>query len=398
MSFQYLFECKTSQLIADLQTIPLEKAILKLQNNPDKLQIINQLDGIKRTKTKLPTWFDMPKIVYPPKINLEQCSSEIAAKYKSEICEGKHLIDLTGGFGVDSCYFSKYYESVTYIEKNKNLYEIVNWNFLQLTIKNIETLNMDCEQYLENFKQKYKKEEIVFFIDPARRSESNKKLVQFADCEPNIIALIPKLFEFSDTIIVKASPMHDINLALNELKFVDKVHVLSIKNECKELLFILKNNINKNPEICTINIDQVIQKYNFNYIDINYYNTEYYDVKKYIFEPNSSVMKSGAFKVILQSFSIQKIAPNTHLYTSDEIIENFPGKIFEIESEIKLTSKEIAAYIPDNQINIISRNYILAADEIKQKLKLKDGGKKFLICFKDQFNIPKSYICSKISI
>lgn len=398
MSFQYLFEGKTSQLIAELQTIPLEKAILKLQNNPDKLQIINQLDGIIRTKTKLPTWFDMPKIVYPPKINLEQCSSEIAAKYKSEICEGKHLIDLTGGFGVDSFYFSKYYESVTYIEKNKNLFEIVDWNFLQFKIKNIETLNMDCEQYLENFKQKYKKEEIVFFIDPARRSESNQKLVQFADCEPNIIALIPKLFEFSETIIVKASPMHDINLALNELKFVDKVHVLSVKNECKELLFILKNKLNYNPEICTINIDQVIQKYNLNYIDINHYNTEYYDVKKYIFEPNSSVMKSGAFKVILQSFSIQKIAPNTHLYTSDEIIKNFPGKIFEIESEIKLTSKEIAAYIPDNQINIISRNYILAADEIKQKLKLKDGGKKFLICFKDQFNIPKSYICSKICI
>ncbi|TAF74475.1 MAG: class I SAM-dependent methyltransferase [Bacteroidetes bacterium] len=398
MSFQYLFESKTSQLIADLQTIPLEKAILKLQNNPDKLQIINQLDGIKRTKTKLPTWFDMPKIVYPPKINLEQCSSEIAAKYKSVICEGKHLIDLTGGFGVDSFYFSKYYESVTYIEKNNNLFEIANWNFLQLKIKNIETLNTDCEQYLENFKRKYKKEEIVFFIDPARRSESNKKLVQFADCEPNIIALIPKLFEFSETIIVKASPMHDINLALNELKFVDKVHVLSVKNECKELLFILKNSINKNPEICTINIDYIIQKYNFNYIDINYYNTEYYDVKKYILETNSSVMKSGAFKVILQSFSIQKIAPNTHLYTSDEIIKNFPGKIFEIESEIKLTSKEIAVYIPDNQINIISRNYILTADEIKQKLKLKDGGKKFLICFKDQFNIPKSYICSKIII
>lgn len=398
MSFQNLFESKTSQLIADLQTIPLEKAILKLQNNPDKLQIINQLDGIKRTKTKLPTWFDMPKIVYPPKINLEQCSSEIAAKYKSEIIDGKHLIDLTGGFGVDSYYFSKYYESVTYIEENKNLFDIVTWNFLQLGCKNIEIQNLDCKKYLENFKPKYDKQKTVFYIDPARRSESNQKLVQFVDCEPHIIELIPKLFEFSETIIVKASPMHDINLALNELKFVDKVHVLSIKNECKELLFILKNKLNNNPEICTINNDQIIQKYNFNYTGINYYNTEYYDAKKYIFEPNSSVMKSGAFKVILQSFSIQKIATNTHLYTSNEIIKNFPGKIFEIESEIKLSSKEISSYIPDNQINIISRNYILTADVIKQKYKLKDGGNKFLICFKDKLNKPKSYICSKINI
>lgn len=279
MPFEHIFDCKIAKLILELQKLPLDKAIFKLQKHPNKQLIINQLDGSKRVKTKLPTWYSTQKIVYPPKINLEQCSSEIAAAYKSKIASGKHLIDLTGGFGVDSFYFTKTFESVDYVEKNDELYNITKWNFIILGTENITTHKQNCEEFIDQFQSKYSSSDTVFFIDPARRSETNQKLVQFSDCEPNIITILPKLFAFADTIFVKASPMQSINQAIDELKYVTKLHIVSIKNECKELLFELNNKYTSNPEIITINIDNIIQKYSFMYNNINCYISNNYSIK-----------------------------------------------------------------------------------------------------------------------
>lgn len=391
------FFLENSTLISQLLEMPMHKAILKVASLQleNKNQIIQQIAIAPKMACKLPTWAKNNKIIYPPSIYFEQCSSEIAANFKSKILSKPLLVDLTGGFGVDTFCFSKNYNSVIYIEKNTQLFDIVAWNFVQLNVQNVQIFNQDCATFLANFEPKKPADDIVFFIDPARRDAQNNKLVSFADTQPNILELLPKLFTFANTILLKASPMMDIELAIKELKNVANVFVISIKNECKELLFELKNIQTPIANILAVNIESTkTDVFECNKLLENQAFANYSNPLKCLYEPNVAILKAGVFKTIANVFQCFKISANTHLYTSEVINRDFQGRIFEIISPIHL--KEIKNHILNNKVNIITRNYPLTPQEIKTKYKIIDGGELYLICFKNKEEKPITLLCKRI--
>ncbi len=354
-----------------------QEVALKLSGKNLPLQmIVQQIEGWQKAKDKLPSWHSIGYIVFPVRLSIEQCSSETTAKYKAEIVRKGNIIDLTGGFGVDGYYFSKHCKSVTYIEQNEVLYEIAKHNFNILNARNVVCINGDGLAFLRQSKNSFD----TIFIDPARRSESGKKVFQLADCEPNVTDNLAFLFEKSNQILIKTSPLLDIDKTIADLRFVKEVHIISVDNECKEVLYLLENEWLEKEKVFTINIIKSRnQTFEFYRNDEKEAKTNYSNPLKYLYEPNSSILKSGTFKLIATKFNINKIAPNTHLYTSNELIVEFPGRAFEIKN--RGSEKEIVSHLKEKKANVITRNYPLTANQLKNKLKIKDGGDDYVIGF-----------------
>jgi len=338
---------------------------------------IRQINGKQKVKSKIPSFFRNEDILYPAQLSLEQSSSESTAKYKSTLCEGKSLTDLTGGFGVDCYFLSQRFEQVSYVEQNTELCEIAGHNFKVLGCPNIEIHNTTSEKFLTEMLHSD-----WIYIDPARRSESGKKTVLLSDCEPDVSALSKLLQQKASKVMIKLSPMLDITAALRELSDTSEIHVISVDNECKEILLILNSISNENPKIKTINIskNKTFQIFECNSEKESACKIEYSSsVEKYLYEPNSSVMKSGLFKSVGSSFSLSKLHVNTHLYTSLEHKTDFPGRVFEVVKiwgNTKQELKELVLKIP--KANISVRNFPLTVEEIRKKIKIKDGGEIYL--------------------
>jgi len=338
---------------------------------------IRQINGKQKVKSKIPSFFRSEDILYPAQLSLEQSSSESTAKYKSTLCEGKSLTDLTGGFGVDCYFLSQRFEQVSYVEQNTELCEIAGHNFKVLGCPNIEIHNTTSEKFLTEMLHSD-----WIYIDPARRSESGKKTVLLSDCEPDVSALSKLLQQKTSKVMIKLSPMLDITAALRELSDTTEIHVISVDNECKEILLILNSISNENPKIKTINIskNKIYQIFECNSDKESACKIEYSSsVEKYLYEPNSSVMKSGLFKSVGSSFSLSKLHVNTHLYTSLEHKTDFPGRVFEVVKiwgNTKQELKELVLKIP--KANISVRNFPLTVEEIRKKIKIKDGGEIYL--------------------
>ncbi|MDP3353150.1 MAG: class I SAM-dependent methyltransferase [Flavobacteriaceae bacterium] len=332
-------------------------------------ELMNQLVSKSKCQEKLPTWFTTPYIYYSPKLNIEQTSSEKAAQHKSTIISGNSIIDLTGGFGVDTFYFSKVFKTVTHCEIDKELSEITSYNYKQLKVVNINCINNDGISYLSNSTKKFD----WIYIDPSRRNELKGKVFRLADCLPDIPTHLDLLFKHTDAILVKVSPFLDINIGIKELQFVKEVHIVAIDNEVKELLFILKKNNVDVISIKTINIiNSSNQVFNFDLTDENYI-IQYSLPLKYIYEPNKAIFKSGAFNLIAEKFNLYKLANNTHLYTSENAI-GFPGSCYEVLEQLPYNFKKLKAVLPDLTANIKIRNFPDTINAIKKKLKIRDGG------------------------
>ncbi len=338
---------------------------------------IRQINGKQKIKSKIPFFFQQNDILYPVQLSLEQSSSESTAKYKSSLCEGKTLTDLTGGFGIDCYFLAHRFEQVSYIERNAELCEIAEHNFKVLGQKNIDVFNTESELFISEMSPVD-----WIFIDPARRNESGKKVVFLSDCEPDVSTLSSLLLDKSDKVMIKLSPMLDISAAVRELPDTSEIHIISVDNECKEVLLILTLNAGNNKKIRTINIsrnkpDQVFEFYSEDETNTNATYTS--SLEKFLYEPNASVMKSGAFKLIGNNFNLSKIHFNTHLYTSPELSLEFPGRIFEVQKvwgSSKLELKELADNTP--KANISTRNFPLSVDNLRKKLKIKEGGDVYL--------------------
>ena len=342
-------------------------------------EIAQQIAGRKKAKDKLPTWYQGEKIVYPPTLNLEQCSSEITAEYKAKIlCDDmtQQIADLTGGFGVDTFCFSKLCKEVHYVEPNEDLYSIVDNNFIQLGAS-IKGHNQTAEDFINTSPQID-----AFFIDPSRR-KSTQRVFKLVDCVPDITALQDSLFSFASKLLIKTSPLLDILQGISELKNVKKVFVVAVKNEVKELLFLCEKDFNKEPIIEAVNLfeNKGPEILSFHTSDEKSTDISFGDPKRYLYEPNASILKAGAFKTVCKNFALLKVHPNTHLYTSDSLISNFPGRVFEIEAFVKPVKKDLLNYFPEGKANITTRNYPLSPEQLKKKTGLKDGGDKFLIGF-----------------
>ena len=365
----------------DFKSIGLKKSLF---DGISSAEIAQQLKGIQVAKHKFPTLYSTKNIYFPPSINLEQASSEAAANYKSSLVKGKTLIDLTAGFGIDTMAFAKNFEKVYHIEQNPELSEIVQHN-AQILAPNLETYTGTFQSFFEtNPESKFD----VIYLDPARRNSSGRKFI-LEDLEPNILEWMPTFFEKSNKIIIKLSPLLDITSTLQQIDSISEIHIVALKNEVKDFLLIIdKNCSTKNPLIKAINLESNQPEFSFNFEDEYNSNANFGTVQQYIYEPNVAILKTGAFKLLSEKFNLHKLHQNTHLYTSNELLNEFPGKIYSVEKHINHPKKEILK----SKANLLVKNYNQAIDIVKKKFKITDGGETTLIFTQsiDGFHILKT--------
>jgi len=341
--------------------------------------IAEQIAGRRKSKKKLPLWYETKGVVYPPTLNLEQSSSQATALFKAALLKAEtqqeNLIDLTGGFGVDSFFFSKEFESVLYVEANADLVEWVQHNHKQLGANNIQHICATAETFISTNNHTG-----VFYLDPARRDANAKKIFKLSDCTPDITQLQEQLFTRSEFVLLKASPLLDIQQGLRELPHTKTVITLSVENEMKELLFLSQRGFNGAPDIKAVDLHSsgaVKCEFVFTTMQETVAQVSFSEPLQYLYEPNSAILKAGAFKLVGQHYIIHKLAPNTHLYTSNTHIKDFPGRTFRIE-HINPTEKQLRQLLLDNRAHTAVRNYPLTAQQLMKKLKLEEGGEKFV--------------------
>jgi len=360
--------------------------ILSKQSHLPKSFILNQINGRQKAKKKFPSLLVVKSFIFPSSKAISQSSSEKTALYKSKIVSADSIADLSGGMGLDSYYFSKKAKHVDYVELDKELFEISSSNFESLNAENISTHNYRSEQFIKQVKNRYD----LVFIDPDRRVTKDKAF-RINDCEPNVASLLPLIWKCALKCLIKLSPMLDITQALNELKFCKEVHVVSVDNDCKEILFLLEKDFNGPPRIKTINIKkEQIEHFDFNQQAESETLVQFGEPQQFLYEPNASILKAGAFKSIAASFELKKLAKNTHLYSSDKLIENFPGRTLKVISTAKPKKGMV------HQANVVTRNFHLSPDQIKRKYKIKDGGSSFIYACRLEDNSQKFIHCELI--
>lgn len=346
--------------------------------------VADQLSGRQKAKVKLPTFYKNINIVYPPSVNLEQCSSELTARYKSTLlqqCRAKGCgLDLTGGFGVDSYFMSQFCASWDYVEADHELLSIAKHNHEKLGAPNIHHHAMTAEQFLRNGKSRFD----FVFLDPSRRVAA-KKVFRLSDCEPDPVRLLPLIFRRSDNLLLKASPLLDLQQGVRELKTVQKIFVVAVDNECKEILFLCHPSSAGEPPIICINLREVgeADEFDFTFKEEREAVSRFSAPLTYLYEPHSWILKAGAFKIAGNRFGLFKLHPSTHLYTSDDVAVEFPGKVFRIEM-LDPDPRKVSQQLPEGKANVLVRNYPLSPEQIKVKFKIHDGGSKFLIGFSGQ--------------
>lgn len=329
--------------------------------------IVEQIVGRKVSEKKFPFLLKQ-NIIFPPKINLEQASSQVTAEYKSDFFSGKKFLDITSGFGVDAYFLSKNFTEATLVEQNQELMEIVRHNWEVLGRK-AEFVNCELEVFLKKNQQKYD----LIYIDPARRGVHQKRVFLLEDLSPDITVIQHKLFEISDKILIKLSPLIDIKYLLSVLKNISKIKIIAVRNDVKEILVLLDIHHDGDVMVSAVNLETNDPEFVFE-ISENRRNIALYDeVKNYLYIPNNAVLKTGAFELLSQKLNLSKLHPNTHFYTLDERLESFPGRVLRVE-EIKARSIR-----KGEAFNIVAKNYPLKPDEIKKKYKIKDGGMRYLI-------------------
>jgi hypothetical protein len=369
---------------------------LALQKNPfpevEWIKVLNQIEAKTKAKDKLPTWFNTKNIIYPSKISVEQTSSEPTALYKSSIVSGESLIDLTGGFGVDDFFFATKIKSVVHCEINPELSAIVKHNFEQLNIKNIECHAGDSLETLKKLNRKWD----WIYIDPSRRNDAKGKVFMLKDCLPNVPENLNFYFENSDAILIKTAPLLDLSAGLSELKNVKTIHIVALENEVKELLWELHKEYAGEITLKTVNINKgTIDTFEF-LINQESVFPAYSLPRKYLYEPNSAIMKSGGFDEVSVNYNISKLHKHSHLYTSDKIL-SFPGRIFEITAAFPYNKIEIKNQMSGKQFNITTRNFPETVENIRKKWKIKEGGNLYSFFSTDVNNNKIVLICAKIN-
>ena len=343
--------------------------------------IAEQIIGRKKAKEKLPTYYNTNGIVYPHGLNVEQCSSELTALFKStatitSFVQREKCLDLTGGFGVDTFFFSRVFKEVHYIEPELSLLEIARHNHLRLGANGVIHFNTKAEEYLTSTKDTFD----LIYIDPSRRSPGNKRVSSFTDCEPDVTTLLQAIFRKSNHLLVKASPLLDLQQGLKDLIFARQVFVIAVENECKELLFYCEKNFSGEPTISAVNFFKgSAHDFSFKVSEERLTTPMYSSPLSYLYEPNAAILKAGAFKLVGSMFNVKKLHPNTHLYTSDVLQGHFPGRIFRVIAHVKPNLKALEDYFPEGKGNITTRNYPLTVKELRHRTGLKDGGDNFLI-------------------
>lgn len=338
-------------------------------------EIVQQIKGRKVAQKKF-AYLLKDGIIFPPNLNLEQASSQATAEFKGKSLIGKSFIDLTSGFGIDAYFLSQNFEKIILVEQNSELLEIVkhNWKILN---RNANFVNDNLENFLKQNQQTFD----LIYLDPARRDEHKNKKFLLEDLSPNLLEIQNNLLKISDQVIIKLSPLIDISYLISVLKNVAEIQIIAVRNEVKELLvFIQSKKEDLKTKISCINLESSEHQFSFNYAEEKWALSQFSESLQYLYIPNNAVLKSGGFNSVSVFFNLKKLHPNSHFYTSNDLMENFPGRILKVEM---IDSKQIKK---GEKFNIISKNYPLVPDEIKKKYKITDGGNEYLIFTQTQKN------------
>ncbi|MBO7417778.1 MAG: SAM-dependent methyltransferase [Bacteroidaceae bacterium] len=346
---------------------------------------LTQIAGWQSIRNKVPTWAACSDIIYPSHLPLEQCSSEVAALYKYGVVSTSghtdSLVDLTGGFGIDCWFMSRAFQRVIYVERQEELAKIAEHNFNILNNNcNSSFVNCQSEEWLHECQRPVS----WFFLDPARRDEHGGKTVAISDCEPDVCALEEILVEKASKIMVKLSPMLDLNLACHQLKHIQEAHIVAIDNECKELLLILSKDCESdadNMPIFCVNIRKSeTQVFVFCKQEEKFSTCQMAEsIGHYLYEPNASIMKAGAFRCICQRYELKKLQANSHLYTSNEYLADYPGRIFEVEAISDFGKKNLKTFLTDlHKANLTVRNFPASVADLRKRFHLQEGGDIYL--------------------
>ena len=369
--------------------------------------VAQQLEGLATAPDKWPTLAACPDVVYPPRLNREQSSSEATARYKASLVDPAlgPAADLTGGMGIDTLFIAQRVPLMHYCEQDPDLCQLAAHNFAVLRQENISIHEGDSIQWL---RQQPDGALGTLIVDPARRDSHGGRVAAFEDCTPDILPLLPLFRSRARRVIIKASPMLDIHTALRQLGAVSEVHIVAVGGECKELLFLLgdapteivctdmvrDNHQNSFPTGFAHSspphsgLDPESQRsqikcpsiFNFQLSEEQSASCPLAErVMRYLYESNASLMKGGCYRLLGQRFGLSLLDRNTHLYTSDRLVADFPGRIFEVEQEIHPSPKAVKAFFPNGKAHVVCRNYPLRADLLQQQLHLKEGGDRFLI-------------------
>lgn len=335
-------------------------------------ELAEQIQARRKCRSKLPKWYETPGIVFPGTLNIEQSSSEKAALYKALLVKGERMIDLTGGFGVDSYYFSSKFDRVVHVEKNGTLQEIVRHNFKILHIENVDWVNDDSMEYL-------KKSDVKFdwaYVDPSRRDSVSERVFRLEDCTPNLIENFELITSKSQRVLLKLAPFLDISKALKQLNNVSEVQVLAIENEVKELLFIIERTPSISVKIKAVNIlrdrmDVVQEEFGVNSP------ITFGEVSNYLYEPNPAIRKAGLYSTLGKEYNLTKVHPNSHLFTGEELVD-FPGRVFTVRKQINYNPKRLKKELGVEKANITTRNFHESVAEIRKRTRIKEGGEDYL--------------------
>ena len=352
---------------------------------------IRQIAGRQTARRKLPSWAALDGILYPPHLNMEQCSSEQAARYKAGVCtrlsSPTSLVDLTGGFGVDFAFMSQAFDEATYVERNSELFAISSANMKILAPK-AKCLNEDGLEVLHRLDHVS-----MIFMDPARRDHHGARTYGISDCTPNVLEIKDELLQKADTVMLKLSPMLDWHKAISDLgeEHVKEVHIVSIQNECKELLLVLENGEKRRStedrgytlHCVNFNSDGSMQQFKIPASPISHSTFPIPHspslISHFLYEPNASIMKAGCFAEVEQSFEVSQLAPNSHLFASDQAIADFPGRKFRVTAVTSMNKQELKQALKDiRQANIAVRNFPMSVADLRKRLKLSEGGNDYI--------------------
>ena len=405
----------TAEFIREYRERDIRQLALQANRFPDvdMPYALDQIQGWQIARRKLPKWAACDGVIFPPHLSMEQCSSEPTAQYKlnlamewtcrieslelrvenselstqncrrqqfktqnSKFKTSTRMTDLTGGFGVDFSFTSCAFAAVTYVERNEQLCHIVEHNLPLLGLNNATVVCADAVEYLSTVEP-----QTMLFLDPARRDEHGAKTVMLADCTPDVVQLLPKLLEKSRFTMLKLSPMLDWHKAVDDLQgTVREVHIVSVGGECKELLLVLSTVVESELKVYCADLSTASDTFSlFVYTPGSSAPVANSKLKtqnsKFVHEPNASIMKAGCFDELAAAYGVSPVSRNSHLFLSDEPVEDFPGRSFVVERVTTMNKGELRKALAGiEKANIATRNFPLTVAELRKRLKIKDGG------------------------
>lgn len=376
--------------------------VLAKRSEEERTFILRQIEGWQRLREKVPAWTLQTDLVYPPRLALEQCSGEAAARYKAEVVRrllaqestvsskgNTSMTDLTGGMGVDFSFIAPLFSRATYVEQRPELVAAARHNFPLLGLSDAVCIEGDGIEYLQTMESVD-----LLFLDPARRDVAGRKTVLLEDCEPNVLELLPALLGRCRILMLKLSTMLDLRQAIDQLGCVAEAHVFAAGGECKDLLLVCRADHQGETKLYCAN-----EHGNFDFTAADEAATPCSmaeSIEGFLYEPDAAVMKAGAYRTIAARFCLKKLHPNTHLYISTEVHDDFPGRVFKIVRTLGFSKKELREVAALGKANLTVRNFPATVAELRKKLKLREGGKDYLFACTTRGEEKTLVCCEKV--